>query len=318
MRKNGFKILSMLLILMLMTTSLAFAAVPSDVTGASYELAVQKLMDRGAITGDEDGLFHPNQKLTREQACAMVVRAMDPPYSELFGTATQSVPDSGFTDMGGHGWAAPYINYAVKNGITLGVGNNKFDPKGQVKTTELMTFVLRAAGYSDAKLGGTWPDNYLQKAKDLDLLAGLAPELPEYITKWMTAQFTYNALELIDKAQKKDPVSGEIILTGLTFATASFDSNLNTFDGKSLSKDVVVYTHEAKKNYKKDMPLSSNRSKYIKDNVYKYKNVTTPAWYLMSGNKIVQIILPYDVGFTGSVYGLIKSKSSALNGQEKQ
>jgi len=315
MRKSGSKILSMVLILMLMATSLAFAAVPSDVTGESYEAAVQTLMDRGVITGDTDGLYHPEATLSRAQACAIVVRAINPPAAELFGTATQSVPDSGFTDMVGHGWAEPYVNYAVKNGITFGVGNNKFNPKGDVKSTELMTFVLRAAGYSDASLGGTWPENYVQKAKDLDLGAGLGTVIPEFINKWMTAQFTYNALALIDKAQKEEPVVGEVILTGLTYTTASFDANLSTFDGKSLDKNVAVYTYEAKKNYKKDMVVSTKNSDYRAVSFYNYKNVTTPAWYLMSGNKVIQIILPYDVGFSGKVYGLINSQNKALNGE---
>lgn len=314
MRKNGYKILSMVLILMLMATSLAFAALPSDVTGESYEAAVQKLMDRGVITGDTDGLFHPEASLTRAQACAIVVRAMNPPYAELFGTATQSVPDSGFTDMGGHGWALPYINYAVKNGITVGVGNNKFNPTGQVKSAELITFVLRAAGYNDATIGGTWPENYIQKSKDLDLGTGLGTEIPEYINKWMTAQFTFNALDLIDKAQKDQPVTSGIILTGSTYTTGTFDVSISTFDGKALDKNVAVYAYEAKKNYKKDMTLSSKKSDYRMQNFNNYKNVTTPAWYLMSGGKVVQIILPYDVGFTGQVYGLINSKNTALNG----
>lgn len=305
----------MVLILMLMATSLAFAAVPSDVTGESYEAAVEELMDRGIITGDTDGLYHPDETLSRAQACAIVVRAINPPSAELFGTATQSVPDSGFTDMVGHGWAEPYVNYAVKNGITLGVGNNKFNPKGKVKSVELITFVLRAAGYTDASLGGTWPDNYVQRAEGLDLMTGLGTELPEFIKKWMTAQFTYNALGLIDKPQIEEPVEGEIIFSGSMYTRGSFDANISKFDGKTLDKNVVVYTYEAKKNYKKDMVLSDKKSDYLKRDVNNYKNVTTPAWYLMSGNKVVQIILPYDVGFTGKVYGLINSTNKALNGE---
>lgn len=314
MRNKGFKILSMVLIIMLMASSLAFAAVPSDVTGESYEVAVEKLMDRGAITGDTDGLFHPEANLTRAQACIIIVRAMNPPTSELIGTATQAVPDSGFTDMAGYGWAAPYINYAVRNGITVGVGNNKFNPGGLVKSNELITFVLRASGYSDESLGGTWPENYVQKSKDLDLGTGLGSDMPEYVNKWMTAQFTFNALDLIDKAQMDGPVKGEVILNGLTYTVGSFDANLSTFDGKALSKNVVVYSYEAKKTYKKDMVLSKMTSDYRVENYYKYKLATTPAWYLTSGGKVTQIILPYDVGFSGKIYGLINSTNTSLNG----
>ena len=315
MKKKSMKILSFLLILVLASTSMAFAAVPEDVAGKNYETAVTTLMERGAITGDTDGLYHPEQYLNRAQACAIVVRTINPPSEELFGTATQSIPDSGFTDMEGYGWAEPYINYAVKNGITMGVGNHKFNPGGQVTSNEYITFVLRAAGYSDESLGGTWPDNYVQKAKDLNLGIGLGTVIPEYINKWMTAQFTYNALTLIDDYQKDTPDTGELVLTGLTYEAGAFDANIATYDGKPLDKDVKVYTYEAKKNYKSSMTLSTKKTDYREETVYKYKSVSTPAWILTSGGKVTQIILPYDVGFSGKIYGLINSTNTVLNGE---
>lgn len=305
----------MVLIIMLLATSFAFAGVPSDVTGESYEAAVEKLMERGIVTGDTDGLFHPEAPVNRAQACVMIVRAMNPPNSEIFGTATQTPASSGFTDMVGYAWAEPYINYAVKNCITTGVGNYKFNPGGMVKNSELITFALRAAGFSDQSLAGSWPENYMEKSKELDLGTGLPIDMPEYVNKWMTGQYIFNSLDLIDKAQKEEPVSGKIVLTGLTYTVGSFDSNLTSFAGKELDKNVAVYSYDLRKNYNKDMELSKKPADYRKGNLYNFKRVTTPAWYLMSGTKVVQIILPSNVGWSGPAYGPINSIGEALNGQ---
>lgn len=315
MNKRPMRVISIILMLMLVLTSFAFASVPEDVTGQTYEDAVQTLMDRGAITGDTDGLYHPNDNLNRAQACAIVVRAINPPASELTGTATQLLPGSGFDDMAGYTWAEPYIRYAVKNGITKGVGDNKFNPAGNVKYTELLTFVLRAAGYSDEALGGQWPDNYVAKANVLNLNTGMPSEMPLYATKWMTAQFTFNGLDLIDAYAKERPDTGDIVLKGLTYVMGAFDGNISTFDNIALDKNVRVYAYEAKKNYKKTMTLSTKKNDYREMDVNKYKAVSSPAWLLMSEGKVTQIILPYDVGFTGKIYGLINSFNRVLNGK---
>lgn len=315
MKKTSVRILTTLLILCLLTTGFAFGALPEDVQGKSYEAAVEALMERGAITGDTDGLYHPEATLTRAQACVIIVRTIDPPEAELLGTPTQSVPDSGFTDMAGYGWAAPYINYAVANGITNGVGGGKFAPGASVKSTELITFVLRAMGYTDQTLGGTWPQNYLDKKQELNLEENMPEEMPELATKWMTAQLVYNGMEEILEAQGTAPSTEGVITTGLSYASGSFNSDITTFDGKPLASDVAVYTYSKQSQYKSTMTLPSTKGSYGDSTVYKYKNVATPAFYLTEGGKITQIILPADVGFSGSVYGVVNKITQVKNAE---
>ena len=313
MRRKSFRIIATLLICMLFTTGLAFGALPQDVEGQSYETAVEVLMERGAITGDVDGLYHPQSTLTRAQACAIIVRAMDPPAAELVGTATQAVADSGFKDLTGYSWAAPYINYAVNNGITKGVGNQSFAPGSPVTVDQVKTFLLRAAGYMDEDLGGTWPENYGIKWQELDLSQDLPQELPELATKWMMAQMTYNALSKIDAHQGTTDSSGAIQLKGLTYLQGSFDTNITTFDGVPLDKNVTVYAYLPKNDYKSSMTLSTKTSDYREETVYKYKNVATPAWVHIEDGEITQIILPRDVGFSGRVYGVINNTITIVN-----
>ncbi len=316
MKHRIFKTLAYAIVLTLMAASAAFAAVPQDVAGKDYESAVQALMDIGAITGDTDGLFHPDNNLTRAQACSIVVKTINPPSAELFGTATQAIQQSGFTDLGGYGWAAPYINYASNNDIAKGVGNNKFAPGSPVTTDQMVTFVLRAAGYTDAALGGTWPDNYTAKAAELGLYKGLPEILPANATKWMAAQFTYNALGLIAAAHEEPAEPGIVDLAGLTYGTGRFDENITTYAGKPLAKTISVYTYGEKTDYSESMTLSKNTANYILSSIYKYKNVSSPVWYKLSGGQIVQLILPYDVGFSGYAYGVINSTFTTMNAED--
>jgi len=191
MRKKQIRWVVTLLVLLLATAPV-YAALPSDVEGESYQEAVEVLMAEEIITGSTDGLFYPGSTLTRAQACVMTVKATgltaDPGYS-------------GFSDMSGYGWAEPYIKAAVEYGIVTGYGDSTFRPGNPVSMNELVTFVLRASGYGDDALKGTWPSNYVEKGVSEGLYEGLPGELPKEATKWMAAQMIYNGLSAIREAE---------------------------------------------------------------------------------------------------------------------
>ena len=213
--------LATVMVLALMSSN-AFAAVPEDVTGQSYEVAVSTLMEKGIITGDTDGSFHPDSELTRAQACTIIVKAMNPSANSA-GTAKADV----FKDMAGYGWAAGYISYAVKTGVTNGYPDGTFKPGNNVTLNELVTMVLRAADYSDEKLGGTWPDNYLTKADELKLFNSIPTPLPAYATKWMAAEITYSLLDEIVAANPAVPADVQKIMDKVTEMAANYAAKLD-------------------------------------------------------------------------------------------
>ncbi len=196
MKKTLRKTLVALVLLALMSSN-AFAAVPGDVQGQPYEDAVTVLMDKGIITGDTDGSYHPNAELTRAQACTIIVKAMNPPAADLVVVDSEN---ASFKDLKGYGWAQGYIAYAVKKGVTKGYPDGTFKPGKNVTTNELVTMLLRAADYSDATLGGSWPNNYMDKAKELGILDAMPDSLPANATKWMAAEITYSLLDEIEAA----------------------------------------------------------------------------------------------------------------------
>ena len=239
MKNKLFKTIAFTLVLLLSTTGV-FAAVPDDVKGQPYETAVSALMEKGIITGDTNGDFNPDSTLTRAQACVIIVKTMDPPSAEVVGTATQSAAKSGFSDMTGYGWAEGYISYAVKHGVTMGYPDGTFKPGNSVTMSELVTMVLRAAAYTDETLGGTWPSNYMEKASELNLLAGAPEELPVLATKWIAAQVDYNALEQIEKANPQEEIpspsqetpEGVPNTSEMSYVKGSFNSAIDNFQRK--------------------------------------------------------------------------------------
>lgn len=315
---------SMVLAVMLMLSSTAFAAnLPTDLEGTAYKDAAAALIDAGAITGDTDGLFHPENNLTRAQACVILVKTIDPIASLVNGTATQSASKTTFSDLNGYQWAAGYIGYAVENGIVKGYPDGTFKPGEKVSTNEMMTMILRAAGYTETQIGTTWPDDYIVKAKEAGILSNIADNYPAYATKGMAAQMTYNQIKQLKamapvvtetpQGTNSDKPISIPSSKGMIFTTGSFDSDMTTFSGTPVSKSVKIYTYGAKADYKKDMTFSGKADDYRLDTLYKYNSVKTPAWYLVEDGKITSMILPRDVGFSGNAYGVINATLTTDN-----
>lgn len=328
MKKRPIKALAFTLTVMLLATTFAYAEdTPADVKDKSYEKAVSALIEKGIVVGDTDGSFHPDDTLTRAQACVIIVKSMNPPIVEVSATVTQPTPKSGFSDMNGYGWAEGYISYAVQNNITKGYPDGTFKPGSKVTMNELVTMVLRAADYTDSSIGGVWPANYINKATELQLLQDLPTPLPGLATKWMAAQLDYNALDKIEAANpaKATTIQDTYIakldsipdVASMTYVSGKFNETMTAFSGKPISKDVKIYTYGLQKDYSGTMKFTDKLADYHGDTVYKYKETRTPAFYKVENGQIVAMILPTDVGFTNKVYCVINSTVKTTNGSNE-
>ncbi len=90
----------------------------------------------GIINGMGDGMFNPNGTLTRAQCAAILNR-----IANVQGIATAGYTQS-FSDTVNH-WVAPELGWPVANGIIKGVGQNKFDPNGQLTTEQAVVMIYR-------------------------------------------------------------------------------------------------------------------------------------------------------------------------------
>jgi hypothetical protein len=129
---------------------------PTDVQNTKYFSAVKALMDAQAITGDTDGLFHPDKAITRAEFASIVVRAGH--------QQNLSNKEAYFTDLDGYGWAKEYINRAYENDWIRGVGGGKFAPGKNVTYAEVMTVLIRVQRGQAEELEGRWPDAYITYA----------------------------------------------------------------------------------------------------------------------------------------------------------
>lgn len=164
MRKR--KVLSFILVLSLVLGSfgMAFAAPLSDMAGEESADAVSVLTELGVVEGYPDGTYKPGNIVTRAEMAVIAVRAL--------GLADYATGTASFSDMAGH-WSNPYVAYATSLGILAGYPDGTFKPDNTVSYDEAATMLVRALGYGDDSLVGTWPANYVTKAKTLGILDGI-------------------------------------------------------------------------------------------------------------------------------------------------
>lgn len=156
-----------------------------DISAHENQLAIEALAARGIIDGMEDGLFHPEESMTRAQFAAIVVRAL----------GLTPAANATFTDVPSTAWYAPYVGTASTYGLINGVGEGRFNPDGTITKQETAVMVARAA-----KLCGM--DTELDTAAVRDVLA----QFTDYVTtpEWARAglAFCYQEGILDDSAME--------------------------------------------------------------------------------------------------------------------
>ncbi len=105
---------------------------------------VEALAARGIVSGDPDGSFRPNGRITRAEFVKLLMPL-------LGGTATTgSAPE--FGDVAPNAWYAPFVSQAAAAGIVQGAGG-RFRPSDPVTREEMAVMLFRALGVDpDIKL----------------------------------------------------------------------------------------------------------------------------------------------------------------------
>ncbi|MGB9817805.1 MAG: S-layer homology domain-containing protein [Thermovenabulum sp.] len=118
----------------------------------------------GIVNGMEDGKYHPDEKVTREQFAKLLVVAL--------GMESAAKAASGYTpfkDVAPTRWSSGYISVAAGQGLVKGFPDGTFQPDKGVTYAEAITMLVRALGYKDEFLPGKWPGNYLAKAAEKEI-----------------------------------------------------------------------------------------------------------------------------------------------------
>jgi hypothetical protein len=228
------KILSLVLVIALVLGSFSFAFAAGhapDVDGTVYEEAVDVLMALGVVNGYPDGEYKPERVVTRAEMAKLLVEALG--YGQL---ASGTAP---YSDTAGH-WAAGSIGLASGIGLVQGYPDGTFKPDASVSFDEAVTMILRALGYTDASLRGSWPTNYKIKAIDLGLYDDTTAQTGG-ANRGNVAIMLFNALDLVygdvnadgvwtqnADAKKLIDKIGDKVPTTLTYANVYGTNKLKT------------------------------------------------------------------------------------------
>ena len=188
--KNLKKVLAMVLAFACTFTMFASAKVYDDVLpGSDYSEAITMLSDLGIIQGRSENKYEPESTITRAEACALIARLLtgDPNVSN-FGNAQN------FTDVTKGSWQDSAIGYCVANGITIGVGNGKFEPNRPINDQEFLTMMVRALGYETPDMKQGYPFSYMTVANAVGLRHNTNMMANTDALRGEDAQIIYNAL----------------------------------------------------------------------------------------------------------------------------
>lgn len=108
------------------------------------ETAVNELTKKGIISGDGDGRFRPNDKVTREEFAKMLMIAI----GKVDDSATGS-----FSDVDANAWYYKYVSSAFSAGIVNGISESEFGVGLNITRQEMATMTARALSvYKEASV----------------------------------------------------------------------------------------------------------------------------------------------------------------------
>ncbi len=122
-----------------------------------YHEAIDFVLNSKYFQGTSDTTFEPDYTMTR----AMFVTVL----SRMEGMDAAQYSGSDFTDVETGQWYTAAIQWASRNGIVLGVGEQQFDPNGEVTREQMAAIMYRYAQYkkidttkADASKFGSFSD----------------------------------------------------------------------------------------------------------------------------------------------------------------
>ncbi|WJH35566.1 S-layer homology domain-containing protein [Paenibacillus sp. CC-CFT747] len=135
----------------------ALAAPPLKDVGASYAAnEINTLVEKGIISGYEDGSFSPLGNLTRAELAKIITAAT--------GLAEDSSASGKFQDVEPGSWYSGYVGALAKAGITDGTSETTFSPSANVTREQMTVFLLRAVNLEKNALNGEYASPFEDKS----------------------------------------------------------------------------------------------------------------------------------------------------------
>ena len=110
----------------------------SDMDGALWASeACEFLAEKGILSGKSDGVFAPNDKITREEFVTIIARAF---------SLKKYTDNNSFSDLTENDWCYEYVLAANQNGVIQGVTENSFGKGMNITRQDMATILYRVIG----------------------------------------------------------------------------------------------------------------------------------------------------------------------------
>ncbi len=127
------------------STTLAGVSFPDVPPAHRFYEEIVGLASAGVVSGYDDGLFYPNDLVTRAQFAKIIVLALGRHTAEI-----DNVADPTFTDVryAGSDYPFDYVEEAAGLDIIQGYSDGRFGPQANVIRAQLALMLVRAGGSS--------------------------------------------------------------------------------------------------------------------------------------------------------------------------
>lgn len=190
----------------LFSVSALHAAALTDVSGSTYETAIDGLLKRGIVEGYADLTFRPSASINRAEFLTILMNTR-------YGTTKQPNDLRCFKDLETKTpqWYARPVCLARELGVVEGYQDPKGDPSGwtfkpekPVNFAEAMKMSLLSFGILVAPTSDEWYEPYLNEARNRNILPELLQKPGAFLTRGQMASIAYS-LVLADEREEEDP-----------------------------------------------------------------------------------------------------------------
>ncbi|MDX9971164.1 MAG: S-layer homology domain-containing protein [Candidatus Gracilibacteria bacterium] len=176
-----------------------------DFSDLNYHWAndfVEELYLSGVVNGKEDGLFHPDDFITRAELTKIALLGYE--YS-----VESSVSEKPFSDVEILEWYAPFVAKAKELALVGGYADGTFKPKENITRAEALKILAKAGGLDTALNGGVsefsdvpsnaWYFDYVRMAVGMGVVNGYGDNTfrpNAYITRAEASKILVKFLEV--------------------------------------------------------------------------------------------------------------------------
>ncbi len=180
--KKTLRVLSVATAATVMVGGAALAVNADDIRGHWAEKTLQEFIDKGWVQGDEGGI-RPDSTITRAEMATVVDSVKE---------YTDEADVSGYKDVAKTDWFYKQVAKIVKANVMVGVGNNKWEPQGNVTREQAAVIMcklnevevdtkskpaeiraqLTKLGYTDADKVSDWAAPYILAAVKNGYMSG--------------------------------------------------------------------------------------------------------------------------------------------------